>query len=333
MRIKILAIAGLVCGLTLQARQAAPGQIPQSGIASQTIPVSLWPKGGIAPSDLAGHYVFYDRAKDEIVVAYPASMDETNLAPSVVNKNAKLKSFRFETNRGTKAAITFSVSPVQGGYRFSYRVANGNGARQPITNLELVVRTSPDHSPTSPRLWRSDVTPSKIAAIDIALGTKGASGAFLSWFFVDEKTAIKPGESVEGFGVVTKQKPGISMMYITGGYFASRPEMPSPVSDQLIPVVSMQFNSQNVIAIAPKFPLGTARSVIAEDFYLGINRMMDSGQLDRKKPSLAIQEVLEKLQDYFRNVEGNANVPLSLSQKPQSPFEDALLKAVFLAMN
>jgi hypothetical protein len=68
------------------------------------------------------------------------------------------------------------------------------------------------------------------------------------------------------------------------------------VRTQLLPALTRSFDSQSVVTIGPKFSPETSRSIIAEDFYMGIQRLIGNRQLSENSPG--IQEALQALQNY-----------------------------------
>jgi hypothetical protein len=135
-----LAITFFVGCFAIQAQIAVPlhDQVPE------------WPRNGQIPPQQSGHYVFYDADKDEFVVAYPVNIGE----PNVARNSAKLRVYHVPTSRGARARITFEVTPVQGKFKYTYRVSNGANAKKAIMSWDLALPEKLEGEINPPRLWR-----------------------------------------------------------------------------------------------------------------------------------------------------------------------------------
>ena len=297
--------------------------------AAQLSGVPIWPSNGVISKEISNQYVFYDPRTAECVIAYPA-----NLGTSQFEKNpGKLVISRFATTRGARPSIQFSIVHDQEKYRYAYRVANGAGAKRPITSWYLATPVRPDGTLMAPSKWVTTTTRSSIDDAGNALGKPRLDGYVVFWFVQEEEASIATGKSLEGFSVVSSYKPGISAGYVRAGFFSmpSPDTFPDAVREQLGSLSSIAFSTESVLTVAPKFPGGTPRHQIAQDFHDGIRRMIAAGQL--KEESALVRESLERLTPYFQNAETFKNVPFTLNQRAANPLEISLQGVLTLAMN
>ena len=313
---------------------SAPQFLGRSQGTNQTTvgisPVPLWPPNGLIPPELAEWYVFYDPNTEEIVIAYPGNLGKADFEKD----HGSLVIHRMGTNRGARPTMESEVTPAGGGkFRYTYRLSNAPSAKKSIASFDLVSPGEPDGALIAPPTWRGASMRSRVEAVGAALGTAGATGVLLSWYFMDEQAQVGRGMSLDGFAVSSIYGPGISVAYVTGGVHESPPGgLPDVVDEQLQRPLSKAFNTQSVLTIGPKFAPGTPRSRIAQDYYFGILRMVDTGLLERQSPFVA--GILEKLQQYFnQNAEAFARAPFQIAQKPQNQLEQSLLRALTLAVN
>lgn len=330
-RISTILVGGTLLNLlVVQAvplqRGEAVNQEPQRTI--RISPVPFWPSNGVVPPELSDRYVFYDLNNEEYVIRYPENLG----TPEFGANPGSIKTYRIPTNRGSQPTITFAVTREQGKFKYAYRITNSEKAKKPIMSWDLVMPSEPDGDLTVPARWRGAAMRSSISAVGNALGTPGITGVLLSWYYFDDQAPIAAGKTLDNFSVISSNKPGMSMGYVTSGLIKTPPpDLPEEVQEQLGRVLTVPFNRENVLVIGPKFPSNVPKSRIAQDFLSGIIRMAATGQLDEQ--SAAIRELQERLNVYAQNIEAFQNAPLSLTQKPANAFEAAFLQAVLLAMN
>jgi len=153
---------------------------------------------------------------------------------------------------------------------------------------------------------------------------------FVDWFYDHDNATIAPGTRLGNFRLRAPLKPGFTFAFVRAGDTGSPPEgLPEVVRAQLALALSRTFNSQSVVTIGPKFSPDVARSVIAEDFYLGIQRLIGTRQLEN---SLAIQEAIEALVKYRERPSVFDNSPLVLTVRPAGGLESTILNALQLSM-
>src|SRR5215207_5295835 len=95
--------------------------------------VPIWPSNGIVPKEVSNQYVFYDPRTEEYVVAYPENLG----TPDFERNSGRLLISRFPTTKGAKPFIQFSIVRDQEKYRYTYRLANAEGAKRSITSWYL----------------------------------------------------------------------------------------------------------------------------------------------------------------------------------------------------
>jgi hypothetical protein len=320
--VSVAIIGGCAAGKPEQHQQR---QTPQIRVG---LPVPLWPKDGLIPKEPTHQYVFYDLPADEYVVVYPENIEE----PDYDKNPGPLHIERIGTTRETKPEVSFSVNPEGDKFKYRYRMSNKEGARKAITTWMLSMPELPDGPLAAPPAWLTSAGTSRIAEVGEALGAPHIQGAMIIWFFADETGPIGAGKSLENFSVVSSLKPGMSIGYVRGGLIKGpSTHLPEVVASQLEPVLSLDFNSEKVLLLGPRFARSTPRDVIARDLELGIKRMIDSGQLQSDSPM--VREALDRLGVYSARPDASQNAQLSLGQEPKSQFEKDLQQALVLALN
>ena len=153
-----------------------------------------------------------------------------------------------------------------------------------------------------------------------------------------DASAILPGGELDGFRVTSRLKPGMTLAYVQGGSPPGlRGDMPRGVLEQTVPLMQIEFNSQNLVAIGPKFDAEASQREILADFHSGIARMADAGYIDRH--SRAVGRALAVLQGCLRTVtsanEGSVagcDLDAAFSADPQPGVEAGVLNAMRLSL-
>ena len=299
------------------------------------IPAPVWPSDGNVPEQFSDRYVFYDPNTEEIVLAIPENIDNPGFATNPGRRHIQ----RIATNRGSRPALDVAVARLPSGarYRYSYQLSNGAGALKPIMSWNLYTNWIADEGVVdSPLGWLGSMVPTQAALGSVRSdGPYGPftidSGMFVNWHYAVDEATILPGTALDEFVVTSDLKPGFSFAYVRAGPFISPPvDLPSLVQDQLVPVLSRTFNTQGVITIGPKFSAGASRIEIAQDFSLGIQRLIGDG---RVQDSPSIQEAMLALSRYIERADVFANASMALTVSPANDVEAAILNALRLSMD
>ncbi len=154
----------------------------------------------------------------------------------------------------------------------------------------------------------------------------------MNYFFADDMGPIASGQALTGFRVLSGYKPGLSIAWVRGGLFPDLPDdLPAEVAEQLGPAFAINFNTQGVSTIGPKFAPDETRFQIASDFHFRIQQLIQSGQLDASSP--AIVEALRTLRNYIEFAEAFSGAAPVLRETPAAGLEASVLEALKLSLN
>lgn len=323
MRVKLPPSALLLPGLFSTVVQA------ETSYSARYQAIPVWPEGGLTAEELDGKYVYLNPDRTEVVLAYPSDLRKNGQGEHEFS--GALKIHHFQLNNRTEASIVADINRSGSEkYTYTYSIENADSGRQSVQSIRIVVpEYYSDGAMLSPDGWKGTLSESKINAIRVAIGE--SAGVFLGAHSTDWNLFnIEPGESLSGFRVRSGLSPGFTLAYLRGGGYLPdlNEDMPRAVLDQVVPILQREHNSQNVIIIGPRYSTDDTRQEVACDYYDGILRMVDSGQLDGKSPAVA--EAITVLRHYIENtgaVAGNAR-PIVFDQKPRAGLEREVLQAL-----
>ena len=256
----------------------------------------MWSEDAIIPGERDDNYVFLDVDAGQMVLAYPSNLGQRDFGQAAGSYRVE----RFDLNNQVDASLSVDVQRSGPYFTYRYGISNSARAKQAIRSVRITTtKFGDDDVVFGPARWGAAASPSQVNAVRLAIGRP--SGVFLSWYVNDPGTiddpdasAILPGSESAGFGVTSRLKPGLTLAYVKGG---SRPglrkDMPRAVLEQTVPVMQIEFNSQNVVTVGPKFDAESPKLEIAEDFHRGIGLMVDAGQINGSSP--AIRQALRVL--------------------------------------
>ena len=165
--------------------------------------------------------------------------------------------------------ISATVKATQDGFQFDYQLRNGVSARQPINNWDLVLPAKEAAGKAEqPRFWHSASVISEVS--EVQHGLDGAkTGAILSWYrALDPAQFIGPGEALTGFAIRSAYAPGIVYSYTFGEWpdDSILGELPSEVTQALLPYLGLEYQSQPRVTIGPFFPPGTSLAAMLKSY-------------------------------------------------------------------
>lgn len=294
---KLFATAFLTIALASSTWAQAPG-----GRRVALSPVPLWPQNGDTSQLPKGQYVFYDPHAGEYVVYYaPDSADGRSVYPTTL---------RFGTHSLVDPDVTSTVSAnSDGSLHYSYIVANGKYARQPIQKIGLSV-----FDDANPKATHASWTMNEKAQNIYDLGTPAKSMAAIEWTTNSAAGPIAAGAAVAGFGVDSTSLPGFVSMEFRGDSKSSEytPDavaaLQKEVRDQLARVMNPSWDAQNAMVIGPRFAKGTSQSTIAQNFDFGIQVLVRHKKLDANSPF--VQNAQKALDSQLQS---NDQIQLNLS--------------------
>ena len=314
--------------------------LAQRDLATEFEAIPDWPEEGFVPEGWNDRYVFLDRNAKQMVLAYPVDLAEGKRAETP----GRFRIERFDLTNQVDASISADVERSGSRFTYSYVVSNSARAKNSITSVLMPVPSFGDgDSITGPALWGAAPSPSRIAALQRAIGRP--HGVFLSWYANDptsvddpDASTIRPRGKLDGLRVTSGLKPGVTLAYVRGGsYPALRKDMPEAVLRQTDPIMQIEFSSQNVVTIGPKFDADSPKVEIAADFHRGLGLMIEAGQLDRR--SAAVRRARWGLERCLRTAEdpgdGSASVcdlGSAFDLRPRSDLEAGVIHAMRLSL-
>ena len=313
--------------------------ISTTSLAEQDLPtyksIPIWPEDGIIPEEWQDRYVFLDLDAGQMVFAYP-----TRLARGDARHYPEpFRIERFDLNNQVDASISASVRRgSDSNFIYEYEVSNSSEAKQAIRSLRIPTRKfGPDDAILAPATWRGAAVHSSINAIRLSVGTP--TGVFLDWYrFGPDSSRFLPGTTMKGFKVKSQLMPGLTVAYAQGGsHPARRGDMPEAVLSQSDPILQIEFNSQNILTVGPKFGPESSKALILEDFRRGIDLQVDSGQTELDFPSVrhALEVVQQCLAGGDKNPSGDlrsCDLDFAFSLNPTPGLESDVLNAMRLSL-
>ena len=249
------------------------GQVASQGMIS---PFPAWPPDGNIPERLQNNYVFLGPRTGEIVVSYPAVLDNPN--------QTGRRTFTFELHNQVEP--TFTVQMAQGSngvYAYDYLLRNGRSAKQSIRTWSFVGPVDDAGFSVSRQGWSAMKTPTaRLQQIALPNVSQGGSAVI---FYAGDGNEIPPGGSLDAFRVTSTYAPGFTTAFVKSGSVFDLPsELPTAVGDQVGVLAKPQWDSRAVVILGPRFATGSSTQAIAADFHIGISRLIQTGALSGDSP-------------------------------------------------
>lgn len=224
------------------------------------------------------------------------------------------------------------------GYRYSYVLTNGRGARRAIWSWALVIPSDDDTAKLQHPLWRP-TSPSAIATNAVVapqaaildgpqLRRSASLGKFARWTTSLDEYPVTAGSRTGSFAAESAFRPGWTTAYASAGKGIEVPyEMPAEISSEL-EILQRPENEQSIVlTIGPKFGADVSAQWIAADWHLGVQKLVNRGSLSGE--STYVKELLNTLEQIAK---GEAWIALSTNAKPSAGFEDKIHRAATLAL-
>lgn len=333
------------CLLAFLATLSATG-LAQRDLTAEFRSTPIWPEDDVIPAELNGRYVYLDPDAGQMVLVYPSHLARDDVGQSVGDYRIE----RFDLTDQVDASFSFGVRRRGPHYFYTYEIANSAQARHAIRSIRMPTPAfGHDDSIAGPTRWnvRTDrirtIAVRYVNAMRLAIGRP--TGFFLVWSTSyprsaadPDASAILPSGTMEGFRVTSRLKPGFTLAYVQGAYSPRlRGAMPEAVLDQTDPLMQLEFSSQNVVMIGPRFAAETPKLEIAEDFHRGIDRMVAAGQLRDDSP--AIRQALNVLEQCLGTAEETldgsptaCDLDFAIDANPEPGVETHVLDAMRLSL-
>ena|SRR5438128_664269 len=157
------------------------------------------------------------------------------------------------------------------------------------------------------------------------------TGAAAVWSFERPEAVIQPGSRKTGFELESPLRPGFTI-----GYFRKAPSVeirvatsgfiPDAVKAQLEPLLGIEYNSQTVLLLGPKFARDTADRAIASDFLQGARFLTRTKQLNRD--SEFVKTLTGELERFSRE-----GPPMRIIPQPRGDAETEVFNALKAGLN
>src|SRR5436189_411271 len=247
-------VAAVSLALLLSVLAGVPlfGQASTRAVLS---PIPAWPSDGHIPDHLKNNYVFLGPRVGEVTVSYPASLDD----PSQTGR----KTFTFELHNLVDPSFSVDITrDPPGVYTYNYFLRNGVAAKQAIRTWSLVGPANDSSLKASFPGWSATRIPTARAR-QIALPNVSQLGSEVI-FYSGPGNDIQPGSSLlDRFYVTSTYSPGFTTAFVRSGAAFDLPsELPTPVGDQIGVLAKPEWDSQVVVILGPRFPLGSSAQAI-----------------------------------------------------------------------
>jgi len=300
----------------------------------------IWPQDDIIQREWDEQYVFLDPDAGQMILAYPSNLGR----PDFEQAPGAYRIERFDLNNQVDASLSVDVQRSGPNFTYTYGVSNSAQAKKAIRSVRIPATMFGDEDTIfGPAQWGAAASPSRINAVRMAIGKP--DGVLLAWYANDPRSvddpdasAILPGGELGGFRVTSRLKPGLTLAYVQGGIRPGiRGDMPRSVIEQTIPVMQVEFNSQNVVTIGPKFDAEAPRMEIVEDFHHGIGRMVDAGQLSGSSPAVrqalhVLEQCLETAGETGNGASAACGIDSAFDAQPEPGVESDILNAMRLSL-
>ena len=321
--LKALIVAALCWSAVALAQQQ------QDLIGLTDFPVPAWPDNGVIPEAMKENYVFVDLAKNEYVVVYPENLG----TDAFKDGPGKLKMNRYPLLRNVAPAINVAITAVAAGrLKYAYTVANGANAKQSIDAWVLALSdgSAKDVVKALDGWFALTQTARKFKLRNPEwIRTGGAA----IWSFQKPEVVIAPGESKGGFELESELRPGFTVAFARKSEAvdvktATQGNVPKDVKEQMDQILQLEYNSQTVLTLGPKFDKAADDHTIAEDFIQGIFLLSRAGKLE-----LSSDFVRNTLNDLTAVKAGtSASGVVKLATAPRGAVETELASALKISL-
>jgi len=291
------------------------GQTPTSVVFSTLPPLT---PDSIPLSD-GDARAFFDSAKNQIVIILPGP--QSGVPPSVV---------RYDLPNRVNPVISWSVVPLKlGGYSYSYSVFDNPQSKQRSSQISVL---TPDHDTT---LARGDTSPWQFSLAETDLPDRTSTVAMASMRSVSWTDPSASGAKISGLslGLTSQYLPGFCDFFVSGQVLAPlTPQalalLPPSIIADLQRAISPGIGNVRRTAVCPVFRADTPKTIVASNFYLGIQRLANHGELD------SASSYMQQLSSYLREFlsAGGAGALAAPALEPGSALETQIQDAISISL-
>lgn len=256
-------------------------------------PLPVWL--GESSTESQGPFVFLTPDGHELVVLAPvdrlAGMKSPKKMVRVPLMNDLIPSVTVAVNR---------YSPT--GLSYDYVVSNRKSAKDAIGNWSLVIPAAPfdvdvvlHSAPGGGYIWGGAAAHVPIAKQ--AVFPSSFLGRYVGWFH-DSENFIGPGEELQGFGVKSSYRPGLTTAWFGPGKLIEYDQSwPREIFEKIDQLEESRWREKYVITAGPMYPLGTPSAEIADALRANIKDMEKDRLLSASSPFVReVTSVLAKSQ-------------------------------------
>ncbi len=329
----------------------------QGGIQVGQSRVPAWPTGATEPPAVFADkfFVYWDPFTNEYVISYPEGLGLGDAA-----KTGKRITFRWEPGFVVEPEIAVAITKddATGRFIYDYTVKNGPKAKRAIRYFKIVVASHDNTVALEHPRWHGRLGSPEVAeqaalrpqATDPLaekgmreglLGPSASKGKFATWGWMkglNRYDTLQPGMTESGFRLTSAFRPGITSAYSTTGNALRTPgDLPGPVTDQLVAVLTPEMVDKVTIAIGPRFGPGGPQGVVwkANDYLFGIGRLILADRLSANSPFVKeLQATLKFIAETMGSGEDGrepTTAAINIKTAPSTQLERELLQAVQLA--
>lgn len=277
-------------------------------------------------------YLFFDAVRDELVVYYPKSLNEST------NSSQEYTEIRWQPQFLVAPIVISSQRPLEGNvFEYKYSLENDSTAKSSISWFSIVSSSAEDNPVLTHPAWithssRTSPAPHapQVAIMDARLIKKSENlGYFLGWHSKDQTQVIPPNGQLNNFILRSQLMPGIITAFANSdNVFRLSVEMPPEIHSLIVPFLAPERNFKSIATIGPKFSLQTKPSTIANDFLQVVAHLQKQGCFNGS------DEFLRELMEVLHRVhESDKRVAMQFQKRPSNAFESEITNAVKLSLS
>ena len=237
-------------------------------------PVPPWPADNRPPRNIRGNYVFLDRSTSTIVIVIPGSLrGEPDQPPEIIRVPY--------LNRFDPEAAVSVARATPDKYRYSYSVANGKSAKDPVHGWTIATSCGDPLLKIEawPLGWHCTKIEHAMAMHQFALPYLKGNGCSVVCFV----NGVQPPDSLrDQIALLSGLRPGFTTASAENyPPFKVSFDWPETILEQqqLIVLGSPEWANKHTVTLGPRFRADVGAPRIAEDFLQGLSQLVRVGRL------------------------------------------------------
>jgi hypothetical protein len=218
---------------------------------------------------------FYDSSNNQVVIVLPGP-----------NAGNTISTLRYDLGNRVLPKINYSVTTAaNGGISYKYTVSDGTGSGATFARFRFLApshdSTYSANQPVGANSWQFSTADTSLADHTSTVNMGGMR--LLSW--QSPNGLALPGSGSISVGLTSSYLPGFCDAYVDGAVATPLTDevaasLPASVASDLQRVLEPSVSSVRMSVFCPLFKPGASASVIASNFYLGIQHLIQNRALD-----------------------------------------------------